>query len=164
MRVRLTLLDGGDGYTEVYPSEESARARIEEILRAGADDIVSSIQIEPAGKPRTQREILQRYPCLVGHMICESLGYFTPDAAAGALLAYIEGRPFACEWYTHMGGMYKGEWPSDEKLLQVGKDVIERSFRGRHHHRGYMAHYPNAKALVDHVGGGGKGPIFASWL
>lgn len=115
-------------------------------------------------RPTTKAQVLDRYPCLVGHMICESLGYFTPEAAALALLAYIEKQPFSCEWYTHMGGMHKGVWPTDEKLLQVGRSVVERAFRGRHRHRGYMAHYPQAKALVDHVRAGGKGPIFASWF
>jgi hypothetical protein len=148
-------------HTEVYPSEDAARARIAELDQL---QVEARVQVQPAGKPQTWGEVMQRYPCLVGHMICVSLGYFTPQSAAGALLAYIEGRPYSCEWFTHMGGMYKGEWPSDEKLLQVGKEVVEQAFRGRHHHKGYMAHYPQAKALMDHVRGGGKGPVFASWF
>ena len=35
--------------------------------------------------PTTQEEVIQRFPRLVAHMICESLGYFTPLAAANAL-------------------------------------------------------------------------------
>ena len=112
----------------------------------------------------TQKEVLRRYPRLVAHMISESLGYFTPESAANALEAYRQGESFSCEWYTHMGGMYKGEWPSDKTLLEVGRRVVERSFKNRHHHRGYMARYPQAQALVDHVLQGGKGPVFASWF
>ena len=158
MRIRLTLLGGGDNSTEVYSSESAALARLDE-LKNRAAGIVGSVQIEPAGKPRTAHEVLHQYPCLVSHMICESLGYFTPQAAAEALLAYIEGRPFACEYYSHLAGGF-----DEAKLLVVGKEVIERAFSGRHRHRGYMAHYPTAKALVEHVREGGKGPQLASWF
>ena len=158
MRVRLTLPQAGDNYTEVYPDQETARARIRELEEHA--NWLGQIQIQiPAGKPRTVQEVLQRFPCLVGHMICQSLGYFTPNAAAGALLAYIEGQAFACEYYTLLAGGF-----SEAKLLEVGKEVIERAFRGRHHHRGYMAHYPTAKTLVEHVNGGGEGPQLASWF
>ena len=115
-------------------------------------------------KPRNRQDIFERYPIILGHLICESLGYFTPGAAANALLSYIRWEPFVCEWYTHMGGMYKGEWPNDQKLLEVGRQVVERTVRGRHRHAGYMAHYPQARALVEHVRSGGKGPELASWF
>jgi hypothetical protein len=36
-------------------------------------------------KPRSQADVLQRLPCLVAHLIVESLGYFTPEAAANAI-------------------------------------------------------------------------------
>lgn len=159
MRVRLTLPEAGEGNTEVYPSLEAARARIAE-LQEGAPWL-GQLQVElgPVGKPQTRKEVLQRYPCLVGHMICHSLGYFTPQSAAGALLAYIQEERFACEWYVHQAGGY-----NHEKLLQVGRQMVARSFRSRRHHKGYMAHYPQAKALVEHVRGGGEGPIFASWF
>ncbi len=39
----------------------------------------------------TRDDTMQRYPRLVGHMICESLGYFTPESAANALASYIKG-------------------------------------------------------------------------
>jgi|GEM_PF-1217754 len=110
-------------------------------------------------RPQTIKETLTRYPCLVGHMICTSLGYFTPESAANALLHYIRGEPNACEWYTHMARGF-----NDERLLVVGREVVERAFRSRHHHYGYMAHYPQAKALVDHVRAGNEGPVFASWF
>jgi len=92
-------------------------------------------------------------------MICESLGYFTPNAAANAILRYKRGEPFYCEWYTHIAGGF-----DKEKVLRVGKDVIKWSFQNRSHHVGYMAHYPRARAIVEHVRQGGEGPILASWF
>ncbi len=110
-------------------------------------------------RPNTPKEALERYPRLVGHLICASLGYFTPETAANAVLNYIRGEPNWCEWYTHMA---RG-WDTD-KLLQVGRHALEDAVRGRHHHQGYMAHYPQAQALVEHVLKGGAGPAFASWF
>jgi hypothetical protein len=157
MRTRLTFPDSpgdryGQLYTEVYPSADAAQARLAELGQL-------QVEVRPAGKPQTRGEVIQRYPCLVGHIICDSLGYFTPQSAAGALLAYIEGESYACEWYCHQAGGF-----NHEKLLQVGKEVVERAFKGRRQHKGYMAHYPQAKALVGHVRGGGEGPVFASWF
>ena len=129
--------------------------------------MVNSVQ----SKPRTMQEVLQRYPRLTGHLICDSLGYFTPEAAAHAVLAHIRGEPCYCEWYYDWCGKVlarkavrptQQEW--DAQMLEVGRQAIERAFRGRHHHTGYMAHYPQARDLVDHVRAGGKGPIFASWM
>ena len=109
--------------------------------------------------PETIKETLNRWPRLTAHLICESLGYFTPEAAAHALLDYKHGRPDWCEWYVHMAQGF-----DTEKLLEVGRKVVERALRSRHHHRGYMAHYPQARALVEHVRRGGEGPLFASWF
>jgi hypothetical protein len=108
--------------------------------------------------PESIEETLDRWPRLTAHLICGSLGYFTPQAAANAILHYRRGEPFLCEWYTHMAGFNR------EKLLDVGRKVLEHAFRSRHHHRGYMAHYPQARALVEHVRRGGEGPLFASWF
>ena len=110
-------------------------------------------------QPKNATEVLQRYPRLTGHLICESLGYFTPGAAANAIKDHIEKRPCFCEWYTHMAGGYH-----EEKVLQVGIDTLRRTFEHRHHHRGYMSEYAQAKMLVDHVLAGGEGPVFASWF
>lgn len=112
-----------------------------------------------ARQPADQAEVLRRYPALVAHMICESLGYFTPGAAANAILCYVRGLPFFCEYYTHLAGGF-----DHAKVRAVGREVIERAYRTRRHHRGYMAHYPHARALVDHVNAGGEGPILASWF
>ena len=50
-------------------------------------------------KTRSQSDVLQRLPCLVAHLIAESLGYFTPEAAANAIAYYTKGEAFFCEWY-----------------------------------------------------------------
>lgn len=109
-------------------------------------------------QPLTTKDVLNRYPCLVSHMICESLGYFTPEAAARAARDYIENQPCYCEWYCYMSDR------SGKSLLNVGKRVLSDSFRNRHFHKGYMADYDQARALVDHVRKGGEGPLFASWF
>jgi len=56
-------------------------------------------------RPATRDEVLRRYPRIVSHLIAESLGYFLPEAAAGAVLAVLEKRGCACEWYCHMSGV-----------------------------------------------------------
>lgn len=92
MRIRLVIPRVPEGYVEEdYPSPRSARERIKELQLMGWD----RVHIQSAGKPRIIDEVLDRYPILVAHMICESLGYFTPNAAANALLAHIEGRPLS---------------------------------------------------------------------
>lgn len=50
----------------------------------------------------TQEEVLRRYPRLVAHLICESLGYLTPKSAANWILADKSHNPFWCEWSVHM--------------------------------------------------------------
>ena len=120
-------------------------------------EMILKVQRRP--KPTTQQEVLEAYPRLVGHLICCSLGYFTPGAAANAVLAHIEGRPNGCEWYTHMAQGW-----DNARLLEVGRETLASAFRQRHHHQGYMSEYRQAKALVDHVRGGGAGPVFASWF
>ena len=108
----------------------------------------------------TIAQVVDRYPRLTGHMICESLGYFTPQSAANAIRHHIWGEPFYCEWYDHMA-----HGSDDRKdLVSLGRWVAEKAYHNRHHHRGYMAHYPQAKAIVAHVRGGGDGPTFASWF
>lgn len=117
------------------------------------------MSIETKKKPTNSKEVMKRYPRLTGHLICESLGYHTPMSAAQAILNHINKRPCFCEWYVHMAQGYNAE-----KVLQVGTETLNRSFQRRHHHYGYMAHYPQAKALVNDVLAGGQGPIFASWF
>lgn len=90
----------------------------------------------------TAEEILERYPRLTAHLVCESLGYFTPRSAALAIQAHRAERGCACEWYIQMSGRGR-------TLLEVGANTLDRAFRHRRHHRGYMAHYPQARELVE---------------
>ena len=110
-------------------------------------------------RPDTIEETLDRYPRLVGHMLCESLGYFSPGAAANAILHYIRGHAFFCEWYYHMA--WKDQ--SRDNILDIGREVIGRAFSKRHHHQGFMADYATARAIVEDVRSGVEDPIFMSW-
>lgn len=103
-------------------------------------------------------DILNRYPRLAAHLICASLGYFTPERAACAIAAHKRGEPFWCEWYV--------DWAEKGKISvqEVGVRAIRKAVHYRHHHTGAMASYDHARALVDHVRQGGEGPLFASWF
>ena len=94
--------------------------------------------------PTTSREVMARYPILTAHLICESLGYFSPVAAANAILAHIEHKSFACEWYLDMAAPRPPTSPSGtaqpaRRLQDVGRQTISRAFADRRYHRGYMA-------------------------
>lgn len=119
--------------------------------------------------PSTTEEVLDRFPRLVAHMICESLGYFTPLAAANAIVHHHEGQPFWCEWYMHMAGQgfaKTGRRPTegevDAALLEIGRDVIRSAFRLRRTHRGFMAEYYQARVIVERARSGAH-PVLASW-
>jgi hypothetical protein len=109
-------------------------------------------------KVRSQADVLQRLPCLTAHLICESLGYFTPEAAANAITYYTKGEPFFCEWYH--------DWASKRRdnVKEVGELAIQNAVRRRGHHRGPMAEFRRALAIVRHVQQGNEGPLFASWF
>lgn len=94
------------------------------------------------------RTALQRYPRLVAHLICESLGYFTPLCAANAIVAYCEDRSFACEWYSSMCEHRGKGFFDTETLKAINKETLGRAFARRRRHQGYMASYPQALALV----------------
>ena len=119
-------------------------------------------------KTRTQAEVLQHLPCLVAHLIAESLGYFTPEAAANAVAYYTKGEPFFCEWYYDWAS--KRFTSGNTKCADVCgtvKEVAELAIRNavtsRSHHRGPMAEFKRALAIVLHVRQGGEGSVFASW-
>jgi len=104
----------------------------------------------------TQEQILRRYPRLVTHMIAESLGYFTPRAAANAIIAHKLQQPFACEMYVHFAQSF-----DSDALREVNQDFIQRAFQRRHHHYGPMSSYSRAREVV-RAEQKGSGPIFAS--
>ena len=109
---------------------------------------------------------LQRYPRLVAHMICESLGYFSPLVAANALAHHINGTSFPCEWYSSMCECRGRGFFHDQTLVEIGRGVVARSFEHRHHHKGPMAEYQQALALVtaERESSGATSGMLASWF
>ncbi|MCD6290016.1 MAG: hypothetical protein J7M34_05880 [Anaerolineae bacterium] len=105
-----------------------------------------------------QITMLRRYPRIIAHMIAESLGYFTPKAAANALLAHKMGEPFHCEMYVYMAGSY-----GDEEVRKAGEDFLKLAIRNRRWHNGYMSSYKHARRLVE-ADLEGCGPVLASWF
>lgn len=109
--------------------------------------------------PKDADEVLRRYPRLVGHLISESLGYFTPKSAAMAILRYRQNVSFACEWYIHMARSW-----DDQKLIEVGRNTLNATYHNRKYHTGCMSNYLRAKALVDLAITKGIEPEGASWF
>jgi len=97
------------------------------------------------------KETMKRYPRLTAHIIAESLEYATPSCAARILKDAREGRKNYCEWIYSCYG-------SDP--MPAVKDAI----RNRHYHKGYMAEYRLAYALVRRAIETDEEPEFASWF
>ena len=120
----------------------------------------------PVTRPMTKEQAICRWPRLVAHMICESLGYFTPQVAANALAHYKVNERFPCEWYSDQSRRQGKGLFDEETLLQVGKDVVLSAIRRRKHHGGYMSEYQNAIGLVraELKDQGSTSDILASWF
>jgi len=99
-------------------------------------------------EPLSRDQVLRRYPRLVAHMICESLGYFSPLAAANALAFYINGDYFNCEWYGHICHCRGRGYFDQDELLKITADVVKWAIERRHSHKGPMAEYTFALDLV----------------
>ena len=104
-----------------------------------------------ACRPLTVEAVARRYPRIIGHVICHSLGYATPSTAARIVLDAIRRRQDWCEW---IACCYGGD----------PVPAVQRAISGRHTHRGYMAHYPAAKVLVEQFNHDRQEPTFASWF
>jgi hypothetical protein len=95
---------------------------------------------------------LKKFPALVAHLICESLGYFTPMSAANALSFYKAREPFCCEWFSHMAQFDPYNRTKNlfdhPSVMRVQKRAISLAFKNRHHHHGYMSEYKQAKSIV----------------
>lgn len=118
-------------------------------------------------KPRSQADVLQRLPCLVAHLIAESLGYFTPEAAANAIATHTRGEAFFCEWYYDWAcKRCSGKRGADlrDTVREVGKSALQRAVQQRKHHRGPTNDFQHALALVRQVRQGDEGPLYASWF
>lgn len=103
----------------------------------------------------TQQQVIKRWPRLVAHMICESLGYFTPLSAANAILFYKSNAPFFCKMYCDLSRRRGKSLFDNDEVTKIGKEFIERSIQRRHTHYGLMADY-NLQELA------GSGPALAS--
>lgn len=109
----------------------------------------------------SQAEVLRRYPRIIAHLICQSLGYFTPLSAANAVSHFLDGSAFFCEWYCHMAGGF-----DQESVVQAGGYALRAAIRRRHSHKGCMAEYKHALALVkaEIESGGRTAHMLASWF
>lgn len=118
----------------------------------------------------TQEACLRKYPRLVAHLICCSLGYFTPQSAANAISFYKNGRAFFCEWYSLMTKYAhdnpNGDYFNEAICKRVGKETLNRAFVGRHNHHGYRAEIKQAKHLVaaELKNSGCTSGMLASWF
>ena len=99
----------------------------------------------------TRNQIMQRFPNIVAHIICESLGYATPSHAAGILQTALLGDPDYCEWI-------------DACYHNDGTRAVQGAIERRHRHHGYMASFQQARLLVEHAIQDHQEPVFASWF
>ena len=97
------------------------------------------------------RDIMERVPILCAHLVAESLGYCTPTKAASIIRDAKYRQENWCEW---IHACYSCD------PLPAVRDAIRR----RHYHKGYMAEYRLARALIDRAIETGKEPELASWF
>ena len=102
-------------------------------------------------KELSVRETMEKYPRITAHIIAESLGYATPSCAARILKDAREGRENYCEWIYSC---------YDRNPLRAVQDSI----KNRHYHKGFMAEYKRAYALVKRAIETGEEPLLGSWF
>lgn len=113
------------------------------------DGLERSVRSRPS--PSTAQDYLQRYPRICAHIICHSLGYASPTTAASILRHAHRDEPDYCEWIWSCYGA-------------DAKKAVQGAIRGRHAHRGYMAEFDLAYALVRRAAESGDEPPFGSWF
>lgn len=97
-----------------------------------------------------QDEVLRRWPRITAHMICESLGYFSPRSAANSVLAHKQDKPFFCEWYAHQAQFEPEKQLYDhEAIKRITHRTLKHAIERRRYHTGYMADYGLARAIVE---------------
>lgn len=111
----------------------------------------------------TPYDILERWPRICAHLICESLGYFTPVGAALALKHAKMGEAYSCEWYSDINRRRGLDLFDEEGLKTVTQDVLRWAIQGRHRHKGFMADYHLARKVIEQELAG-QGPQLASWF
>ncbi|MBK8099828.1 MAG: hypothetical protein IPK26_22210 [Planctomycetes bacterium] len=105
----------------------------------------------PLSNDASADQYLRRYPRAVSHIICESLGYATPQLAAMILRDAKAGRENWCEWL-------------DACYRRDARRALRDAIRHRHNHCGYMADFRQAYAIVRRAIDDGQHPLFASWF
>lgn len=105
----------------------------------------------PRQSLETSQDYMKRYPRIVSHIICESLGYATPSCAARILKDAKDGNANWCEW-TY--SCYERD----------PRPAVRSAIRGRHTHHGFMAEYKLARSLVQQAIETGEEPLLASWF
>lgn len=96
-------------------------------------------------------QIIARYPRIVAHIICHSLGYATPSVAASILKAAATRTPHWCEW---IACCYNTD----------AKKAVRHAIENRHHHRGFMQDYRHACRIVKEAIDAQNEPLLASWF
>lgn len=104
-----------------------------------------------ACRPRTREAVARRWPRLTAHLIASSLGYACPSVAAAIILDASQGRPNWAEWIL---ACYGGD----------PRPAVAHAIASRRCHRGYMADYRAARALVDRYNLDRAEPVFAAWF
>jgi hypothetical protein len=94
---------------------------------------------------------MNRYPIITAHIIAESLGYATPSCAAQILKDARERKINYCEWIY---SCYNAD----------PMPAVRNAIKHRHYHKGFMAEYKTALALVNHAIKTGDEPLFGSWF
>ena len=87
---------------------------------------------------RNRIDGLKKYRHILAAMIDESIGYFTPEAALNAIIAYKKKAPFSCEWYLDMAGLGHGKKLfdiTDDDLRAINRNVISNAFKNRKYRR-----------------------------
>lgn len=95
--------------------------------------------------------VARRWPRIVAHMICESLGYCTPGTAARIV---IDGKKNETNWCEWVWSCYGGS----------ARKVLKQAIAARRGHSGYMADYQAALRLVREFAAHGNEPLLASWF
>lgn len=119
----------------------------------------------------TQEMVAKRWPRILTALIVRSLGYFTAQSAANALLCFKLGRPFGCEWYCASAGFERNGWPSDKAeydhlLLDVGRQIVTYSVSTLAQ-REYLrrdSRWAYARAMVDELAQGNRVRELAGWF
>lgn len=129
--------------------------RLANVMAIHCDAVQFTALLRPAwlrrAKVQTREQFMARYPRITAHIICCSLGYATPTTAAAIGLDALHRRENWCEWIY---SCYR----------RNARAAVQHAIRCRRGHRGYMANYADAKALVDRALAGGGEPLFASWF